>query len=705
MKNLLFMAIIGTGLAACNPENGSNIKPPVAKKVAKEMVTHNHKRVDNYYWLNKREDKEVIDYLKAENSYLESMMKHTEPLQKKLYDEIKGRIKQKDESVPVFENGFYYYDRTVPETEYFLECRKKGSLDAKEEIILDVNELAKDKAYYQIGGMSVSTNNKILAFGEDVVSRRKYKIRFKNLETGKYLKDEIPNTTGGCVWANDNKTVFYTLKNETTLRSEKIMRHTLGTSVSEDVEVFFEKDETFSAYVYKSKSKKYIIIGSSATMTSESRIIDADKPNSKPQIFNKRERGHEYSIDHVPGYFYIRTNKNATNFKLAKTPEDKTDVNNWTDVLPHRMDVFIAGFDVFKTKLVTSERETGIKKVNVYNISNLKDNYTIEFGEDVYVAGIGSNPEFDTETVRVGYTSMTTPYSVFDVNMASKEKKLLKQTEVLGEFNKDEYETKRLYATARDGKKIPISMVYKKGVKADGSNPLLLYGYGSYGHTIDPSFSMSRLSLLNRGFVFAIAHIRGSQVYGRPWYEDGKLLNKKNTFTDFIDCGKHLQAEKWAAKDKLFGMGGSAGGLLIGAVINMEPSIWKGVIAAVPFVDVVTTMLDESIPLTTGEFDEWGNPKIKEYYDYMLSYSPYDNVEAKDYPAMLVTTGLHDSQVQYFEPAKWVAKLREMKTDKNPLLFHINMDYGHGGASGRFQWIKETAEEYAFMMDLVGITE
>ncbi len=703
MKRTLIVASAGIALISCN--KSEEVTPPTVKKIAKELTTHNHKRIDNYFWLNDRENPEVIDYLKAENAYLDAKMKHTKPLQESLYNEIKGRIKQEDNTVPVLDNGYYYYRKTIPETEYYVNCRKKGSLKASEEVLLDVNQMAKGKAYYQIGGLAISPNNKIAAFGEDVVSRRKYKIRFKNLETGKHYKDEIPNTTGSVVWANDNKTVFYTLKNETTLRSEKIMRHTLGTPTSNDIEIYFEKDDTFSVYAYKTKSKKYIVIGSDATMTTESRIIDANKPFSKPVVFQKRERGHEYSIDHADGCFYIRTNNNAQNFKLAKTSESKRDISNWVDILPVNSDVFIQGFELFNSKLVVSERFKGIKQLKVYEREDMSKCYVIDFGEDVYVASISSNPEFNTDIVRVGYTSMTTPRSTFDFNMKTKEMTLLKQTEVLGNFNKDDYKTKRIYATARDGKKVPISIVYKNGVKKDASNPVLLYAYGSYGSTMDPTFSYSRLSLLNRGFIYAIAHIRGGQVNGRHWYEDGKLLKKKNTFTDFIDCGKFMKSEKWCHEDKLFGMGGSAGGLLIGAVVNMEPSIWKGVVAAVPFVDVVTTMLDESIPLTTGEFDEWGNPKIKKYYDYMLSYSPYDNVEKKDYPAMLVTTGLHDSQVQYFEPAKWVAKLRDMKTDKNSLLMRINMDYGHGGASGRFQWIKETAEEYAFLMNLIDITE
>ncbi|MCL3782062.1 S9 family peptidase [Prolixibacteraceae bacterium JC049] len=703
MRKLLMITFAGL-IALTGCESKKEIAMPTVAQKPKKLEAHGEVRVDNYYWLNERENPEVIDYLKAENKYKDDMMAHTEGLQKKLFDEIKGRIVQEDQSVPALNNGYYYYSRTIPETEYYLVCRKKGSLEAEESVMLDVNELAKGYAYYAIGGASVSPNNKMVAFGQDTVSRRNYTIRFKDLDTGKYLADEIPNTEGGCVWANDNKTIFYTVRNETTLRSEKVMKHVLGTPVEKDEVVFFEEDETFNVYVYKTRSKKFIVIGSDATLTSESRVVSADKPNDKFRIVQPRERGLEYSVDHYNGDFYIRTNLNAQNFKLVKTPENKTEKENWKDVIAHRSDIFIQGFEIFKDYLVVSEREEGIKKMRVYQWKDMKA-YTIDFGETVYSSWFGANNEANTSVLRVGYTSMTTPSTTYDFDLKTKEFKLLKQTKVLGGFNAADYEAKRVYAEARDGVKVPISIVYKKGVEPNGKNPLLLYGYGSYGATIDPGFSLSRLSLLNRGFVYAIAHIRGSQTYGRPWYEDGKLLKKKNTFTDFIDCGKFLVKEGWTTNEKLFAMGGSAGGLLMGAIINMEPDMWKGVVAQVPFVDVVTTMLDESIPLTTGEFDEWGNPKDKKYYDYMLSYSPYDNVEAKNYPAMLVTTGLHDSQVQYFEPAKWVAKLRELKTDKNPLLFHINMDYGHGGASGRFQWINETALEYAFMMDLVGINE
>ncbi len=672
-------------------------KPPVAKKVPKELTIHGDTRVDNYYWLNERENPEVIDYLNAENAYTSAVMKHTEALQEEIYDEIKSKIKQDDESVPYKKNGYYYYTRTVPETEYFLVCRKKGNLDAEEEVMLDVNKLAQGHSFFQLGGTAVSEDNKILAYGVDTVSRRKYTVHFKNLETGENLSDEIALTTGGVVWANDNKTVFYVLKDTVTLRSATIMKHTLGTPTENDEVVYFEADDTFNAFIFKTKSKKYLMIGSESTLTSEYRFLDADTPNGTFKIIQPRTRGLEYQVDHFGNDFYIRTNLDAKNFKLVKTPVTATEKSNWKDVIRGRYDVYFSDFDIFKDYLVVTERIEGINHFRV--VSWKGEEYFISFDEDVYTVYSSINPEFDTDLFRFSYTSLTTPSSVFDFNLKTKERTLLKEQPVLGGFDKNNYETKRMYATATDGTKIPMTLVYQKGLEKNGNNPTLIYGYGSYGYTMDPAFRLSILPLLDRGFVYAIAHIRGGQINGRQWYEDGKLLKKMNTFTDFNDCAQFLIDDGYTSSEKLFAMGGSAGGLLMGAIINLKPNLYKGVIAAVPFVDVVTTMLDESIPLTTGEFDEWGNPKEEKYYYYMKSYSPYDNVEAKSYPAMLVTTGLHDSQVQYFEPAKWVAKLRDMKTDDNMLIFKINMDYGHVGASGRFEWIKETALEYAFILD------
>lgn len=677
-------------------------QPPVAQKIKKELTIHGDTRIDNYFWLRERENPKVIEYLNAENAYTDSVMAHTKDFQTKIFDEIVGRIKKDDSSVPYKENGYFYYSRYEKNGEYPIYCRKKDNLDAEEEIMLNVNEMAKGYSFYQIGGYQVSEDNKILAYSADTVSRRKYTIYFKDLTTDELLPDKIAITTGGITWANDNKTVYYTTKDPETLRSDKIYRHTLGTEQSEDKLVFEEKDETFSTFVYKSKSKKYLIIGSSSTLSTEYRYASADEAKPVFKVFQPREKDLEYHISHFEGKFYVRTNWNAKNFRLMETPIDKTSKENWKEIIPNRDDVLLEGIDVFKNYLVLSERKNGLTELRIVNQTD-KSEYYLDFGEETYSAWTSTNLDFDTDILRYGYTSLTTPNSTFDYNMQTKEKTLLKQQEVLGDFSPDNYEAKRLWATAEDGTKIPISLVYKKGVKLDGNNPLLQYAYGSYGYSMDSYFSPVRLSLLDRGFVYAIAHVRGGEEMGRYWYEDGKLLKKKNTFTDFIACSEYLIKEKYTNKDKLFAMGGSAGGLLMGAIANMRPGLYKGIVAQVPWVDVVTTMLDSSIPLTTSEYDEWGNPNEKVYYDYMLSYSPYDQVKAQNYPNMLVTTGLHDSQVQYFEPTKWVAKLRAMKTNDNLLLLTINMDTGHGGASGRFDRYKETALEYVFMFDLLGI--
>jgi len=703
MKHAVFsLALIFLFLAACTQKE--KVMPPVAKKVPFEITTHGDTRIDNYYWMNNREDPEVIAYLEAENAYKEAVLKHTVPLQEKLYDEIKSKIKEEDETVPYKKNGYFYYSKQLPGKEYDVNCRKKVSLDAEEEVILDENVLAEGHEYFAVGGMAISTNNNLLAYGVDTVSRRKYTVYFKNLETGELLSDVIPLTTGRIVWANDNKTVYYVLKDDETLRAMKIMKHVLGTPIEDDEEVFFEEDETFSTFIFKTKSEKYLIIGSSTTLTTEYRFLEADKPGGEFKIIQPRTRGLEYSVDHFEDHFYIRTNLDAQNFRLMKTPVNATEKENWEEVIPHRDDVYFSGFEIFKDYLVVSERKEGMNQLRVMPWDGSEE-YFIDFEEEVYTVRPNINLDFDTEVFRFSYTSLTTPNSVFDFNLRTKERVLLKQEEVLGGFNKDDYETKRIYAAAMDGTKIPMSLVYKKGLEKNGDNPAVIYGYGAYGATMDPGFRLSILPLLDRGFVYAIAHIRGGQIYGRQWYEDGKLLNKMNTFTDFNDCAQFLIDEGYTSSEKLFARGGSAGGLLMGACMNLKSDLYRGVLAHVPFVDVVTTMLDESIPLTTFEFDEWGNPKIEKYYYYMLSYSPYDNVEAKDYPALFVTTGLHDSQVQYWEPAKWVAKLREVKTDDNLLVFHINMDYGHGGASGRYQWIKDTALEYAFIFNELGIEE
>lgn len=681
------------------------LKPPVAKKNPKELEVHGDVRIDNYFWMNQRENQEVLDYLNAENAYYKQMTAHTKGLQETLFTEMKSRIKEDDSSVPTKINGYWYQTRFEKGEEYPIYTRKKERIEATEEVLFNCNNMAKGHDYFNLRGISVSPNNLLTAFGIDLVSRRQYTIQFKDLVNGTIFPDKLENTTGSAVWANDNKTVFYTRKDPITLRSDRIYRHTLGTSQDEDVQVFHEEDSTFNTFVFKSKSKKYILIGSDSTLTSEYRTLKADNPEGIFQIFAERQRGLEYSVSHYKDHFYIHTNKDAaTNFKIMRTKEAHTGTKNWTEFIPHRKDILLEGMDIFKDHFVVSEREKGLSKIRIDRWDG-KESYYLPFESETYVAGSMGNPEFDTLTFRYFFNDMTSPYAILDFNMESQEKIVLKQQEVLGgTFNSENYKSERVWATATDGVQIPISLVYHKDTPIDGSSPILQYAYGSYGSTIDPYFSTSRLSLLDRGFIYAIAHIRGGEYLGRPWYDDGKLLKKKNTFTDFIACSNYLIQQKYTRKSKLYASGGSAGGLLMGAVINLAPGLYKGIIAAVPFVDVVTTMLDDSIPLTTGEYDEWGNPNKKEYYEYMLSYSPYDNVVAQAYPNMYVSTGLHDSQVQYWEPAKWVAKLRAHKTNKKVLFLDTNMDAGHGGSSGRFVALKETAKEYAFLLDLEGIS-
>ncbi|PZW42709.1 oligopeptidase B [Mesonia algae] len=681
----------------------TQIIPPRAKKIAKELNIHNEIRVDDYFWMKDRDDPEVIKYLEEENGYNEQMTAHTKQFQQELFDEMKSRIKEDDASVPYKHNGYWYYVRFETGKDYPIYARKKETLESPEEILFNVNEMAEGHSYYKLTGVNVSPDNKLVAFGVDNVSRRKYTIQIKNLETGAILPLKIETTTGSSTWANDNKTLFYTRKDEETLRSNQIFQHVLGDDPEKDMLVYQEDDETYNAYVYKTKSDKYVIIGSSSTLSDEYRILDADEPRGEFQLFQERCRGLEYSISHFEDHFYILTNKDeAVNFKLMKTSINKLAKENWEDVLPHREDVLLEDIEIFKEYLVVSERSNGLNHIRIMRWDETED-YYLPFDNETYTTGTGTNPDFDTHILRYGYNSLTTPTSIIDFNMKTKESEVKKEQSVLDKtFRKENYISERIWATAKDGTQIPISLVYKKGIQRDGSNPVLQYAYGSYGHTVDPSFSTTRLSLLNRGFVFAIAHIRGGEYLGRNWYEDGKMLQKKNTFTDFIDCTQYLIDQKWSSPQHMYAMGGSAGGLLMGVVLNEAPHLYNGVIAAVPFVDVVSTMLDDSIPLTTGEYDEWGNPNEKEYYDYMKSYSPYDNVKAQDYPNILITTGFHDSQVQYWEPSKWTAKLRELKTDKNILLFHTNMDAGHGGASGRFEALKEVAEDYAFLLDLEG---
>ncbi len=689
-------------MTACMEQKQPLPEAPRARVEPKELLIHDDLRTDPYYWLNQRENPEVIAYLEAENQYTRSVMAHMEPLQQELFEEMTGRIPQDDETVPYFENGYYYYTRYVQGREYPIHCRKQGSLDAPEEIILDVNQLAEGHSYCHVGGLEVSEDNRLLAYAVDTVSRRIYTIYFKDLVTGELRSDIIRNTGANLAWANDSRTLFYATKDES-LRPEKIWRHTLGMSQEYDFLAWHETDVTFNTYVYKSKSRKYLLIGSTSTLTDEYRILEADDPGGSFRVFQPRRRDLKYQIAHAGDRFYIRTNDQAVNFRLMEAPEGNTGIGNWKEVIPHREDALLEGFDVFNGFLAIEERKDGLTALRIFDGKG-RDEY-LDFSEQAYSVSLDHNPEMESKIVRYNYTSLTTPNSVYDFHTDSGKHELKKMQQIPGGYDPDGYATERIFTTAPDGVKVPVTLVFSKKLRQEDGNPCLLYGYGSYGASMDPWFNPVRLSLLDRGFIYAVAHIRGGQEMGRKWYEDGKLFNKKNTFTDFIACGEMLLERGYAAFGHLYAMGGSAGGLLIGAAVNMRPDLFTAVIAAVPFVDVVTTMLDESIPLTTSEYDEWGNPNDPDYYRYMLSYSPYDNVQPVDYPAMLVTTGLHDSQVQYWEPAKWVAKLRTVKTDQNPLLLWTNMDYGHGGASGRFERYRETALEYAFLLNQEGIRE
>lgn len=716
IKKWNYIIIIGAMLAtSCADKNGStpvkwpDSTAPIAATKAYTRIIHSDTVVDEYYWLNDYfkqgpDSTSVVEYLEQENQYTSTMMEDTEVLQESLFLEMKGRIKEKDESVPYLKNGYYYYSRTEEGQQYYKFCRKKGNLQAKEEVLLDVDVMAEGHSYFAVGGFSVSPDNKLLAYGVDTVSRREYTIHVKNVETEEIFVDKIERTSGGSVWANDNKTLFYTSKNPVTLLSEKIMRHTLHEDSQQDVAVYHEQDNTNYIGVGKSKNGAYIFIYTGGTLSSEVLILDASTPEQPFRSFQPRIKDVLYSVIPLADRFLILTNDEAKNFKVMECPLDKTGIENWKVFIPHRPDVLISDVEEFKNFLVISERKNGLTQVAVRSLKDSGQHY-LDFGEPAYTVYPSTNVEYDTDILRYGYTSLVTPSSTFDYTMSSKTKTLMKQQEVIGGYDSGQYVTERQYASANDGSKIPISIVYKKGFEKNAQAPLLLYAYGSYGSSMDPSFSSSRLSLLDRGFVYAIAHIRGGEEMGREWYEDGKMLKKKNTFTDFIDCGKYLIDEKYTSSDHLYAQGGSAGGLLIGAVANMASELWNGMIAEVPFVDVVTTMLDETIPLTTNEYDEWGNPNEKEAYAYMKSYSPYENIEKKEYPNLLVTTGLHDSQVQYFEPAKWVAKLRAKKSGSNVVLLKTDMDYGHGGASGRFDYLKEIALNYAFLLKLEGITK
>lgn len=672
----------------------AQLSPPKAKIVPKKLTKHKHTRLDNYYWLNERENPEVVSYVEAENAYTEAIMKPTQALQDSLFEEMKARIKETDMSVPYLYDGYYFYTRYEQGQEYPIYCRKKGNLEAQEEILLNVNELAEGQAYCSVADLELTDDHHILAFSMDTVGRRQYTLHFKDMRTGKILADQIHHVTGSA-WSSDNKTLFFSRQDTETLRSFQVYRYVLGSNHEELI--YEEKDETFDVGIFRTKSKKYIFISSHTTLADEYRFIEADKPTSDFKMFLKRQRGHEYGVDHYGDNFYVLTNWDAQNFRLMSCPVTKTAKSAWKEVIPHRPDVLLSDIEIFQHYLVVEERKGGLTQLRVIRWADQTEHY-IQFEEPTYTIFSGTNLTYETDILRFGYTSLTTPSSTYDYDMNTRQKTLLKQQEVLGGYNPADYKSEFIWATAQDGTKIPISLVYKKGFEKTGTSPLFLYAYGSYGISIDPTFSSTRLSLLNRGFVFAIAHIRGGQELGRQWYENGKMFQKKNTFTDFTDCAEHLIKGNYTSASKLVAEGGSAGGLLMGAILNMKPHLFKAVISAVPFVDVVTTMLDTSIPLTTSEYDEWGNPNKKDSYDYMLSYSPYDQVSAQNYPHILVTTGFHDSQVQYWEPAKWVAKLRTMKTDKNMLLMKTDMSAGHSGKTGRFQYLKDIAFEFAFLL-------
>lgn len=717
MKNIIINLSALLLLVACKQTNmektpygwPANIDAPKAIEKLRTFVQHGDTITDEYYWMNDffkkgPDSTAVVEYLQAENAYLDTMMSGTKAFQQNLFAEMRGRIQEKDESEPVVENGYTYYSKTEEGKQYYKYYRKALTAGAKEELLLDVDQLATGKNYYSISGPSISPDNQWMAYGVDEVSRRQYTLYFKNLNTGEILSDVIPGTSGNAVWSADSKTIFYAANNAVTLLSEKIKRHQLGTAAAADVTVYEEKDPTNYIGVGKTRSGQYIMIYSAATLSSEVRILSASQPNGNFQVFQPRMKEVLYSVDHWEDRFLIVTNWGAKNFRLMSCPLNQTQQTAWTEVVPNRPDVLLEGVEPFKNFWILTERKEGLVQLRVREFPGGNEHY-LDFGEPAYDAFVGKNPEYLSKQFRYRYSSMTTPLSTYDYTIAAKQRNLIKEQPVLGGFKRTDYVTERRFVTARDGARVPLSIVYKKGTALDGSAPALLYGYGSYGASMDASFSTSRLSLLNRGFVYAIAHIRGGQEMGRQWYEDGKLQKKKNTFNDFIDCGKYLIEQKFTSQGHLYAMGGSAGGLLMGAVVNMEPTLWNGVIAQVPFVDVITTMSDPTIPLTTNEYDEWGNPANKDAYFYMKSYSPYDNVTATAYPNLLVTTGLHDSQVQYFEPAKWVARLRKLKTDKNVLLLKTNMEAGHGGASGRFDYLKDVALQYAFLFALEGINQ
>jgi len=701
---LLTLAVLSISLilmAACAPQQ--SVMPPNAKIVPKADTLFNDVRIDNYYWLRDRENPDVIAYLEAENAYTDAMMKHTEKFQEKLYQEIISRIQETDVGVPEKLDDYFYYERSEEGKQYQIYCRKKGSLEAAEEVLIDPNTLAVGYEFYNIGSYSISDNHNVLAYTVDTSGAELYTIFFKDLSTGQNLGDTITNTDTDVIWANDNGTVFYSTLDEVR-RSDKLWRHKLGSKQAEDVMIYHEPDEAFYLGINKTKSKKYLILTLGAMLTSEVHYLDANNPTGDFQVIHPRENKLEYYVDEHDGKFIIRTNDNAKNFKIVTVPTDNPAKANWQDMIAHNDSVRINNFEVFKDYLAVFARQRGLGQIRVLNF-NSGDDYHIDFPEPAYSIWNTGNLEYNTKLLRFTYTSLVTPRSVYDYDMSTRERELKKRYAVLGGYEPDQYQSERLFATANDGTQVPISIVYKKGLQKDGSNPLAIDVYGAYGISEDIYFSSSRLCLLNRGFVWAIAHVRGGGEMGEYWYEDGKFLKKKNTFTDLIACAEHLIADKYTSSDKLVIWGGSAGGLTVGAAVNMRPDLFHAAIADVPFVDVINTMLDESIPLTVGEYDEWGNPHNEEYYFYMKSYSPYDNVEAKAYPKLLIMAGLNDPRVQYWEPAKWTAKLRALKTDDNILLLKTNMGAGHMGASGRYDYYREVAFDYAWLLDLFGIGE
>lgn len=696
-----FILIVGLTRVHCGGQ--VEVAPPVARTEPKVDTLFGQERVDNYYWLRHRDNPEVIDYLRAENAYTQGVMKHTEKLQKRLYEEMVSRIKETDLSVPIKRDDYYYYSRTEKGKQYKIHCRKKGSLDAQEEVLLDVNQLAEGKDYMYLGIYKVSPDHELLAYAVDITGGERYTLRVKNLETGKLLPDIIDSVGTSFQWANDNKTFFYTIRDEA-WRPYKVYRHLLGDEVENDVLVYHEPDDAFFLSVGKSKSKKYLFIDLGSMTTTEVHYLDADNPTGEFKLIHPRQQEMEYYVHHHDNQFYIVTNDKAKNFKLMQAPISDPSKRNWKEVIPHRHSVKLDRIEVFKDFLVLYERENGLKQITIRDLST-GGTHRVEFPEPVYTFWRENNPEYTGQLLRFNYSSFVTPRSVFDYNMNTRDRELKKQDEILGGYDPDQYQSEQTFAFAKDGTRIPISMAYRKGIVKDGNNPLYLYAYGAYGSSMEPYFSSNRVSILDRGLIFAMAHVRGGGEMGRYWYDQGKLLHKKNTLTDFVAAAEHLIAQKYTSTERLVISGASAGGLLIGSVVNMRPDLFKAVIADVPFVDLINTMLDPSIPLTVIEYEEWGNPHKKEYYDYMLSYSPYDNVEPKEYPDMLILAGLNDTRVQYWEPTKWTAKLRALKTDDNRLLLKTNMGTGHGGASGRYDRIKEIAFEYAFILDVLGITE